>query len=128
MPGLDGVLDGSDLVVTKAGGLTMSECLARGRAMVLPFAAPGQERGNLEYAVAAGVAVRPSELADLGTVVAELAAEPGRLRKMSALARMAAHPDAADEVAAVALADRALDRRRAARPPIIQPRARRRAA
>lgn len=97
-PGLDRAIDGADLVITKAGGLTVSECLARGRAMVLPFAAPGQERGNLEHALAVGAAVRPGELADTGHVIAALADEPGRLRRMSACARMASRPDAADVV------------------------------
>ncbi|HVV82007.1 MAG TPA: hypothetical protein VHE35_02965, partial [Kofleriaceae bacterium] len=85
-PDLDAALDGADVVVTKAGGLIVSECLARGRAMVLPFAAPGQERGNLDHALAAGAAVRPCELADLGAIVDDVAGEPGRLRRMSALA------------------------------------------
>ena len=96
--GLYGAIDRADLVITKAGGLTVSECLARGRAMVLPFRAPGQERGNLFYALDAGAAVRPSELADLAETVEGLASEPGRLRKMSTRARFAAHPEAAAQV------------------------------
>lgn len=110
--GLWSSLDACDLVVTKAGGLVVSECLARGRAMVLPFAAPGQERGNLEHALACGAGVRPRELADLGHVVRALAGEPGRLRRMSALARLASRPDAADAAAAFALADADLRRER----------------
>jgi processive 1,2-diacylglycerol beta-glucosyltransferase len=96
--GLLAAIDDADVVITKAGGLTVSECLARGRAMILPFSAPGQERGNLFYALDAGAAVRPGELADLGGLVAELAGEPGRLRRMSARARIASHPHAAADV------------------------------
>jgi processive 1,2-diacylglycerol beta-glucosyltransferase len=103
-------IDRADLVITKAGGLTVSECLARGRAMVLPFAAPGQERGNLLYALAAGAAVRPGELADLADIVEPLIAEPGALRRMSTRARFAARPDAAAEVAACTLAAREVKR------------------
>ncbi len=88
-------IDAADAVVTKAGGLTVSECLARGRAIVVPFATPGQERGNLLYALEAGAAVRPVELADTGRVLEELIAEPGRLRGMGARARLASRPDAA---------------------------------
>jgi processive 1,2-diacylglycerol beta-glucosyltransferase len=97
--GLLPALDAADVVVTKAGGLTVSECLARGRAMVLPFTAPGQERGNLFYALDAGAAVRPSEIADTGNALEALIGEPGRLRKMSARARLASEPDAAAAVA-----------------------------
>jgi processive 1,2-diacylglycerol beta-glucosyltransferase len=97
--GLYPAIDCADVVVTKTGGLTISECLARGRAMVLPFAAPGQERGNLFYALDAAAAVRPSEIADTGNVLEALIGEPGRLRKMSARARLASEPDAAAAVA-----------------------------
>jgi processive 1,2-diacylglycerol beta-glucosyltransferase len=94
-----GAIDAADVVVTKAGGLVTSECLARGRAMVMPFAAPGQERGNLFYALDAGAAIRPTEPSDTAAVVAELIAEPGRLRRMGARARAASRPDAARAVA-----------------------------
>jgi len=56
VPGLRSMIDRADIVVTKAGGLVVSECIARGRAMVLPFPAPGQERGNREHAIAIGAA------------------------------------------------------------------------
>jgi processive 1,2-diacylglycerol beta-glucosyltransferase len=97
--GLLAAIDAADVVVSKAGGLTVSECLARGRALVLPFAAPGQERGNRDYACAAGAAVRPLEVADLGAVIAALGAEPGALRRMGTRARLASHPHAAAEAA-----------------------------
>ncbi len=103
--GLLDAIDAADLVITKAGGLTVSECLARGRAMVLPFLASGQERGNLFHALDAGAAVHPA-LGELGDVVGELLASPGRLRRMSAKARIASHPDSAAAVARVLFADR----------------------
>jgi len=96
--GLLAAIDAADVVITKAGGLTVSECLARGRAMVLPFAAPGQERGNLFYALEAGAAVHPEPF-ELGYVVESLLAEPGRLRRMGMRARLASHPDSAAMVA-----------------------------
>jgi processive 1,2-diacylglycerol beta-glucosyltransferase len=108
--GMYAAIDRADLVITKTGGLTVSECLARGRAMVLPFAAPGQERGNLLYALAAGAAVRPGELADLADTIEPLISEPGALRKMSTRARFAARPDAAAEVAACLLGAREVQR------------------
>ncbi|MCE9572612.1 MAG: hypothetical protein K8W52_05605, partial [Deltaproteobacteria bacterium] len=94
-PGLVGALDAADVVVTKAGGLSVSEGLARGRALVLPFGAPGQERGNLRHALASGAALQPDEPADVGAAVRGLIDEPGRLRRMGARARLAARPDAA---------------------------------
>ena len=97
-PSLLPLFDASDVIVTKAGGLSVSECLARGRPLVLPFAAPGQERGNLFYTLDAGAAARPLEPADTGELIAELAAEPGRLRRMGFRARLASQPLAADAI------------------------------
>jgi len=108
--GLYAAIDRADVVVTKAGGLTVSECLARGRAMVLPFAAAGQERGNLFYALDAGAAVRPGELDDLADTVESLITEPGLLRKMSTRARFAARPDAAAHVVSCLLGAREVQR------------------
>jgi processive 1,2-diacylglycerol beta-glucosyltransferase len=108
--GLYPAIDRADVVVTKTGGLTISECLARGRAMVLPFAARGQERGNLGYALDAGAAVRPAEIADVGATIGALVAEPGRLRRMAAHARIASHPDAAGDVAACLLGEQEVAR------------------
>jgi UDP-N-acetylglucosamine:LPS N-acetylglucosamine transferase len=71
--------------------------------MVLPFAARGQERGNLRYALDAGAAVRPAEIADLGEAIEALIAEPGRLRRMAAQARIASRPDAAADVVSCVL-------------------------
>ena len=104
-PSLLPLFDQSDVIVTKAGGLSVSECMSRGRAMVLPFAAPGQERGNLFYALDAGAAVRPLEVADTGRVIAELAAEPGKLRRMGFRARLASRPQAADDIVRVLFAE-----------------------
>ncbi len=41
----------SDLVVGKAGGLTVTECLATGRPLLIVDVTPGQEEGNAAYVV-----------------------------------------------------------------------------
>lgn len=46
----------SDLVVTKPGGLTVSECLALGRPMLLISPIPGQEEHNATYLLEEGAA------------------------------------------------------------------------
>ncbi len=74
VPGLRELIDRSDVVVTKAGGLIVSECLARGRAMVLPWPAPGQERGNRAHAIAVGAARACDDPNQTGAVLASLPA------------------------------------------------------
>jgi processive 1,2-diacylglycerol beta-glucosyltransferase len=89
------LLDGADVVVTKAGGLVVSECLARGRAMLLPWPAPGQERGNRAHAIAVGAARAVDDPRDTGAALRELPAFA-----MGRAAARAAAPDAAARIAA----------------------------
>jgi processive 1,2-diacylglycerol beta-glucosyltransferase len=48
------------LVITKAGGATLQECLAAGKPVILSQVVPGQEQGNAELVLSAGMgAVAP---------------------------------------------------------------------
>jgi processive 1,2-diacylglycerol beta-glucosyltransferase len=110
IPGLRALIDRADVVITKAGGLIVSECLARGRAMVLPWPAPGQERGNRAHAIAVGAA-RVCEPRDTGAVLANLP-----VLAMGHAAARAAGRGAAARIATRLLSERARDvapRRRA---------------
>lgn len=107
VPGLRDAIDRADAVVTKAGGLIVSECLARGRALVLPYPAPGQERGNRAHAIAAGAA-RACAPRDTGAVLAGLP-----VVGMGRAAERAARRGAAGRIAADLLAgQRAVSGRR----------------
>lgn len=48
------LMHASDLVITKAGGLIVSETLACGRPLILCSAISGQETGNVEYVTSTG--------------------------------------------------------------------------
>ena len=93
----------ADLLVTKPGGLTTSEALARGLPMVLVHPIPGQEQRNADALLEAGAAVRANNVEALAWKVDALLGEPGRLDAMRAAARKAARPDAARKVARWAL-------------------------
>ena len=47
-----------DLVVTKPGGLSVSECLAKAKPMLLVSPIPGQEERNADYLLEAGAAIK----------------------------------------------------------------------
>jgi processive 1,2-diacylglycerol beta-glucosyltransferase len=92
----------ADLVVTKPGGLTTSECLAIGRPMLLFEAMPGQEKGNADYFVGAGAAL---EIAPetAGATLADLFANPAKMEALAAKARELSKPGAALAIAEDAL-------------------------
>ncbi|HEX8778711.1 MAG TPA: glycosyltransferase [Rhodanobacter sp.] len=88
----------SDLVITKPGGLTTSECLAMGVPMVVYAPVPGQEERNADYVLEQGAALKAIDLVSLEYRVRELLAEPQRLTRMREQARRLGQPQAAQRV------------------------------
>jgi len=82
------------LMVTKAGGLTTTECTAKGLAMVLTPPVPGQEAANARWLARHGAAVVTRSAEEVVARVAELLASPGRLESLRAAARRLYRPAA----------------------------------
>jgi 1,2-diacylglycerol 3-beta-galactosyltransferase len=104
----------SDLVLSKAGGLIVTESLASGLPLLLADIIPGQETGNAEYVVAAGAgAVAADPVAALRTL-RHWTADGGRLLAESAArARALGRPRAAFDIIerAWSLAERGCQKR-----------------
>jgi processive 1,2-diacylglycerol beta-glucosyltransferase len=95
------VMTAADLVVTKPGGLSVSECLASRKPMLLVSPIPGQEERNADYLLEAGAAVKAVDGATLEFKLAALLAEPRRLAAMGEAAHRIGKPDAARDVLAL---------------------------
>jgi processive 1,2-diacylglycerol beta-glucosyltransferase len=95
------VMRAADLVVTKPGGLSTSECLAMQVPMLLVSPIPGQEERNADYLLEAGAAIKAVDGATLVFKVGQLLAEHSRLAAMSAAAARIGRPHAAAEVVAL---------------------------
>jgi processive 1,2-diacylglycerol beta-glucosyltransferase len=93
----------ADLVVSKPGGLTTSETLASGAAMVVVNPIPGQESRNSDFLLEHGAAIKVNNTATLGHKLTELLRQPERLAKLKESARRLGKPSAAFEVARRAL-------------------------
>lgn len=89
------------VVVGKAGGLTVTETLTSGRAMVVASAVPGNEKLNEAFVVEGGAGVAAAA-ADVGETIERLRAE-GTLPLMARVARKLVPTHAADEVVDTAL-------------------------
>ncbi len=89
------------VVIGKAGGLTVSETMAAGRAMILVGTVPGNELSNERLVVSrgAGVAAAPGEAG----AVANALRTQGILEPMGRQARGTVHRHAAERVLSVAL-------------------------
>lgn len=93
----------ADLLVTKPGGLTVSEALACGLPMALISPIPGQEARNSDFLLENGAAVKANSVAALTGKVEELLSSETRLSEMRRKAKALGRPRAAFTVARRAL-------------------------
>jgi processive 1,2-diacylglycerol beta-glucosyltransferase len=102
---MDEYMAAADLLVGKPGGLTSSEALARGLALVIVHPIPGQEERNADHLLEAGTAIRCNNLPVLAYKIDRLLADPARLAAMRANARRLARPHAARDIAATLIGE-----------------------
>jgi processive 1,2-diacylglycerol beta-glucosyltransferase len=101
---VDQLMGCADLVVTKPGGLTTSECLARGLPMVIVNPIPGQESRNSDFLLENGAGVKVNHVCTLTAKLNDLLSEPDRLTRLRAAAKALGRPQAAFDVARRSLA------------------------
>ncbi len=94
----------ADLVVTKPGGLSTSECLALGLPMILTSPIPGQEERNADYLLEEGAALKAIDVLALRLRAGALLGDPARLARMAVRARAIGRPYAARDVLDLVLA------------------------
>jgi processive 1,2-diacylglycerol beta-glucosyltransferase len=88
----------SDILVTKAGGVTISEALVERLPMLIYRPIPGQEQGNTRFLLERGAALAPQTPDELARDLAALLGDPRRLAAMAEAAGSLARPDAAEVV------------------------------
>ncbi len=93
------LMDASDLLVTKPGGLTSSEAMAKGLPMIISNPIPGQEERNAHYLLKQGVAEQADEPEEIARMAQTLLHHPTKLKRMVERTRVVAKPYAAMEVA-----------------------------
>ena len=72
----------ADLIVTKPGGVTVTEALSMRLPMLLYRPLPGQEQANAQYLTGLGVAVMAEDDDSLGHLLLQLLTEPHELAQM----------------------------------------------
>lgn len=100
---MDELMCVADVVLSKPGGLTTSEVLARGAAMAIVNPIPGQESRNSDYLLEHGAAIKINNVATLPLKLTELLRNSARLSSLKANAKRIAKPQAAFEVGRIAL-------------------------
>jgi processive 1,2-diacylglycerol beta-glucosyltransferase len=100
---IDELMEVADVVLSKPGGLTTSEVLARGAAMAIVNPIPGQESRNSDFLLENGAAIKINNAGTLPFKLEQLLSDGKRLEQLKSNARRLARPEAAFEVARLAL-------------------------
>jgi 1,2-diacylglycerol 3-beta-galactosyltransferase len=90
----------SDILISKAGGLIISEGLSAGLPMILIDVIPGQESGNLDYVCSHGAAVTAHSASEIQTIINQwLVVSAESFHSVAQNSRSIGKPDAAFTIA-----------------------------
>lgn len=95
---VDIMMDASDCIVTKPGGLTMSEALAKGLPAILCNPIPGQEERNSEFLLNNGAAMKISPTFPIDEAIFHLLLHDWRFEQISSSVKMLGKPSAAKDL------------------------------
>ena len=93
------LMDASDVIITKPGGLTTSESLAKGLPMIIVNPIPGQEERNTDFLLNNGCAMATSKTRSIDECIYQLLSSDARLSAMRECIASIAKPDSAKNTA-----------------------------
>ena len=100
---IDELMQVSTIIVTKPGGITTAEALAKGLPMLIVHPLPGQEAMNTKFLLKEGVAVKAENPSDVVIILEELLYNKTKLRLMSDRAKSLSKPESACRIAGLML-------------------------
>ncbi|OGX23584.1 MAG: hypothetical protein A3J51_01290 [Omnitrophica WOR_2 bacterium RIFCSPHIGHO2_02_FULL_45_21] len=100
---IDELMEISTLIITKAGGLTTAEAVAKGLPMVIVKPLPGQEEINTTYFLSRGAAVKITDEKLMPQFIQGLLASPATLKAMSDAALKMSKAEASFDIARLIL-------------------------
>ena len=92
-------MDVSDILISKSGGITVSESLAKEIPLIVISPILGQETGNCAFLVRNNAAVKVNKLDDLKAALEGIISDPVKLDKMKEAIKLIEKPYAAYDVA-----------------------------
>lgn len=99
MDNIDEFMGASDCIITKSGGLTVSESLSKQLPMIIVRPIPGQETRNCKILVGYGTAVRADSVKGVINYIREFILFPERIIGMRTRIKLLAYPNAAKDIA-----------------------------
>jgi processive 1,2-diacylglycerol beta-glucosyltransferase len=103
VPEMHRLMAAADLLVTKAGGMTLAEAMVREVPLVLFGSLPGQERRNERFASRCGIALVARSERELGRALERALGEPKLLERLRRQMRRLRRPDASQRIVSAVL-------------------------
>lgn len=95
---VDLLMDASDCIITKPGGLTSSEALAKCLPMIIVNPIPGQEDRNTEFLVNNGAAMAVTATSPLDEVLYQFFVDPRRSEIMREAIKLISKPESTKDI------------------------------
>lgn len=76
------LMDISDVIVTKPGGLTVSESIVKNLPIIIPYVYPGQEEENADFLVQSGAAIKIDDMKSIKGIIDDFVENPQTIIKM----------------------------------------------
>jgi len=93
----------SNIIITKPGGVTCAEVLAKHLAMIIVKPLPGQEANNTRYLTEKGAAIKVDEPEEINLAIEDLLKEPDKLKRLYESAGSLSKPNASLDIARLLL-------------------------
>ncbi len=100
---MDELMEVSDIMVAKSGGMTSSEAMAKDLPVVITSAIPGQEARNCRFLVKSGAAVFASDLRKAKEAIIDILSSQTRMQEMKERIKRIKKPNSSRDIANFAL-------------------------
>lgn len=97
------LMDISDVIITKPGGITTAEALAKSLPILVIKPIPGQEANNAAYLAREGAAIKVDNLEEINLIVEDLLLDPQRLKAIKDATIRISKPNACFDTAKMLL-------------------------
>ncbi len=102
---IDELMEASDVIITKAGGMTIAEALVKRLPMLIVNPIPGHEQMNTDYLVGKGAAIQIEDYGEIHQKLNKLFDSKGLLNDMKKSCSELAKPNSALDIAKLAFED-----------------------
>ncbi len=93
----------SDIVISKPGGVTTSEVLAKAKPMIIVNPLPGQEANNTAYLTQKRAALKVEDPGEINYIIEDLLENPYKLSRLAEAAKRISKPNASMDIARLLL-------------------------